>query len=372
MIYPANPKANYLAQKNAIDTAIHEVLDSGWYILGNKVKEFERDFAKYIHADHCIAVANGTDAIHLALRAIGVEAGDAVITVSNTAVATVSAIDWIGAVPVLADIDPETFTIDPSSIRRIMESELGAKVKAVIAVHLFGHPADLEELEKITGEYNLRLIEDCAQAHGARIDDKIVGSIGHVAGFSFYPTKNLGALGDGGAITTSNEAVADKVRLLQQYGWRERYISEEIGYNSRLDELQAAILQCKLEKLEENNDRRREIAAKYNADLANLPVTLPVERSRYHHVYHQYVIMVDDRDGLMDFLKQKEIFTSILYPVPIHRQKGYSERCKSLPDSLQKTEYAADHLLCLPVYPELTDNEVLQVIDGIKSFYSRD
>ncbi|MGH9855779.1 MAG: DegT/DnrJ/EryC1/StrS family aminotransferase, partial [Blastocatellia bacterium] len=246
-ILQSDPKASYLAHKREIDEAIRQTLDSGWYILGQQTSAFEQEFAEYLGAKHCVGVANGTDALHLALRACGVGAGDVVITVSHTAVATVAAIEMAGASPLLVDIDQASFTINPEAVEDAIKSWRGeGEIKAIMPVHLYGHPADMQAITTIARRYDLKIVEDCAQAHGATIKGVKVGTFGDAAGFSFYPTKNLGALGDGGAVTTNDSETAERVRLLREYGWRERYVSDLPGFNSRLDELQSAILRVKL------------------------------------------------------------------------------------------------------------------------------
>lgn len=367
MLMVADPKASYLAHKDALDQALREVMESGWYILGSKVKAFEEHFAGYVGATQCVGVANGTDAIQFSLRAIGVKPGDAVITVSHTAVATVSAIDWIGATPVLVDIDPATYTIDPQRCEDTLR-ELHGKVKAIVAVHLYGHPADMDALLAIASRYDVALVEDCAQAHGATVGERKVGSIGICGTFSFYPTKNLGAFGDAGAITTSDAALAERLRLLMQYGWRERYISDEAGYNSRLDEIQAAILDCKLNWLDEGNQRRQKIAGRYNEGLIGMSFERPVERPGYRHVYHQYVIRCAHRDELRKHLETRGIHTAILYPMPIHRQPGYCDRVKVGHGGLDVTKSISREILSLPIYPELNDADVDHVVDSVRSY----
>ncbi len=369
MLLPANPKASYLSQKDEIDHAIREVMDSGWYILGQKVKAFEDHFAEYIGTEYCVGLKSGTDALHFALRACGVEPGDAVITVTHTAGATVAAIDWLGAIPILVDIDPTTYTIDPQKTEDTFRRASVNRIKAIIAVHLYGHPADMTALTEIAQRCHLHLIEDCAQAHGASINDKRVGAFGICGGFSFYPTKNLGAFGDAGAVVTNDSSSAERLRLLQQYGWRQRYISEEIGYNSRLDEIQAAILDCKLPQLDTGNNRRREIADLYNRRLAGLPITLPTEQSDCRHVYHQYVIRCGDRGALRQYLKKQDIHTSILYPMPVHLQPGYKERVINGEGGFAVSEKISREILCLPIYPELNNSEVEEVIESIRTFY---
>jgi dTDP-4-amino-4,6-dideoxygalactose transaminase len=369
MLLPADPKAGYLAHKELLDQTIRETMESGWYILGPKVGLFEKKFAEYIGASSCVGVANGTDAVSFALRACGVKRGDKVLTVSHTAVATVSAIDWIGAKPILVDIDPRTYTLDIQKTDDTLRQASAKQVKAIVAVHIYGHPADMTALTDIAQRHGVALIEDCAQAHGAMIADLKVGSIGDCGAFSFYPTKNLGAFGDGGAVTTSRSDVTDRLRLLQQYGWRERYISVNAGYNSRLDELQAALLNCKLAWLDSDNNQRKSIAQRYTTGLKGLPLETPVESENCRHVYHQYVIRLKNRDKLKAFLETQGIRTAILYPVPVHLQTGYSSLVEIGKGGLAITEQAAHEILCLPIYPELSDVAVASVIDGVRNYF---
>lgn len=365
----ANPKANYVEHRDAIDKAIREVMESGVYILGPKVRVFEQHFADYLGVADCVGVANGTDAIQLALRAIGVRSGDTVITTTHTAVATVAAVDWIGATPLLLDIDPITYTIDPQKVEDTMRRMPAGSVKALIAVHLYGHPADMTALIWIAERFGLALVEDCAQAHGAAIDKQKVGAIGACGAFSFYPTKNLGAFGDGGAIVSNDSEIVERLRLLRQYGWRERYISDEVGSNSRLDELQAAILDCKLGWLDSWNLRRREIAAQYNRGLTDLPLEQPIEQPGYYHVYHQYVIRSADQSGLRSYLEKQGVMTGILYPKAVHQQPAYRGRVKIGEGGMHVTERIVQEILCLPIYPELSDRAVADVINHIRSYF---
>jgi dTDP-4-amino-4,6-dideoxygalactose transaminase len=374
-ILPADPKSNYLAHRKAIDTAIAEVLAGGWYILGPAVKDFERAFAAYCGVEHGIGVGSGTEALHLALRACGIGPGDAVITVSHTAVATVAAIELSGATPVLIDIDPVTFTLSPvaleSALKRIVENPAlvgGATPRAVIAVHLYGHPADMTAIGDIAQHWGLQVIEDCAQAHGARIAGTRVGSFGCFAEFSFYPTKNLGALGDGGALVTNDPDLAEQARLIREYGWRDRYISLLAGMNTRLDELQAAVLSVKLPSLDAENARRREIARLYNQMLAGLPVDTPACAPDAEHVYHQYVIRTADRDALRAFLTGQGIGTLIHYPVPVHQQPAYETRGLTLDEDLPVTEQVCQEILSLPMHPHLADAEVRRVGEAIQGW----
>jgi dTDP-4-amino-4,6-dideoxygalactose transaminase len=355
----SDPKASYLAHQPEIDEAVRKTFDSGWYILGKQVAAFEEEFAAYLGAAHCIGVANGTDALVLALRACDIGAGDAVITVSHTAVATVAAIELAGASPLLVDIDPATFTVRPQAIEEAIETHRGAtKIKAIIAVHLYGHPAEMAAIADLARRFDLRLIEDCAQAHGAKVDGRRVGTWGDIAAFSFYPTKNLGALGDGGAVAMNDPELAQRVRRLREYGWRERYVSDIAGMNSRLDELQAAILRVKLKYLEAENERRQNIARVYDEKLDASALRLPQVRGNVSHVYHQYVVRTRDRDRLKEMLRGQGIGTLIHYPVPVHLQPAYRNRVMIGRGGLPETERAAREVLSLPMYPQLTDEQV--------------
>jgi dTDP-4-amino-4,6-dideoxygalactose transaminase len=358
----ANPAAQYLSHQAEINAAIAAVLDGNRYILGPQTQAFEQEFAAYLGVAHAVGVGSGTEALHLALRACHIGAGDEVITVSHTAVATVSAIELAGAVPVLVDIDPVTYTIDP----QLIERAITPRTKAIIPVHLYGGAAHLQPIVDLARKYDLKLIEDCAQAHGARYADRVVGSYGDVACFSFYPTKNLGAIGDGGLVATNDPQIAENLNLLRQYGWRERYVSEVAGWNTRLDELQAAILRVKLRYLDEDNAKRRALAAIYDEQLAGV-VTLPIELENTRHVYHLYVIRYAQRDALMAFLRERGIGTAIHYPVPIHLQPAYRGRLGDA-GSLPETEKAAREIVSLPMYPELSAEEVQTVAQAIREF----
>lgn len=369
----SDPKASYLAHQREIDAAVRETLESGWYILGKQVAAFESEFAAYLGVADCIGVANGTDALVLALRACGIGAGDVVITVSHTAVATVAAIELAGAAPLLVDIDPATFTINPQAVEDAINSYQGsAKIKAIIAVHLYGHPAELSAIADLAHRFNLRMVEDCAQAHGAQfktgIGEKRAGTSGDIAAFSFYPTKNLGALGDGGAVVTNDAALAERVRLLREYGWRDRYVSEVTGMNSRLDELQAAILRVKLKYLDEENKRRRQIARAYDNGLVAASLQLPQVHHDVLHAYHQYVVRAKgdgERDQLKERLRKRGVGTLIHYPVPVHLQPAYCDRVLIGPGGLPETERAAREVLSLPMFPQLTHEQVEMVCQAI-------
>jgi dTDP-4-amino-4,6-dideoxygalactose transaminase len=376
-VLQSDPKAGYLAHKREIDEAIRQTLDSGRYILSGQALEFEHEFAAYLGAKNCVGVANGTDALHLALRATGVGAGDVVITVAHTAVATVAAVEMAGASPLLVDIDPATFTISPDAVEdAIRNCPDRAHIKAIVPVHLYGRPADMGTICDIARRYDLKVFEDCAQAHGAfikRISHKMghstgggkVGVFGNAAAFSFYPTKNLGALGDGGAVVTNDAEVAERVRLLREYGWRERYVSDDAGFNSRLDELQAAILRVKLKYLDKENARRREIARIYDDRLAPASLRLPERPDGVESVYHQYVVRCDERDSLREYLREHGIGTLVHYPVPVHLQPAYRNRVPVHRGALPETELAARQVLSLPMHPQLSDAQVERVCDAI-------
>jgi dTDP-4-amino-4,6-dideoxygalactose transaminase len=366
MILCGNPRAQYQAHKAEIDAAILRVLDRGRYILGEEVKAFETEFAGYIGVAHGIGVGSGTEALHLALAACEIGAGDEVITVSHTAVATVAAIELAGATPVLVDIEPDYYTLDP----RQLERAITPRAKAIVPVHLFGQPADLELILSFARAYDLRVIEDCAQGHGAMYHGKRVGAWGDIACFSFYPTKNLGALGDGGMVVTNDPTLARRACLLREYGWAERYVSHICGWNSRLDELQAAVLRAKLRYLDADNVTRARSAAVYGEALAGTGLVTPKCRPEATHVYHLYVVRSPERDELQAFLKARDVGALVHYPMPVHLQPAYRGRlCGS--DSFPETERAAREVLSLPMYPELNETELQTVIRAVQSFQER-
>ena len=368
----ADPKAGYLAHKDDIDAAVRRVLEGGWYILGPEVTAFEKEFAAAMDVTQAIGVGSGTEALHLALRACGVGPGDAVFTVSQTAVATVAAIELAGATPVLVDIDPRTYTLDANRLEDTLRAWSGsARPRAVVPVHLYGHPADMPGIMSVARRYDLRVIEDCAQAHGAALDGRKAGTWGDVAAFSFYPTKNLGALGDGGAVLTNASALAERIRLLREYGWRERYVSDMPGMNSRLDEVQAAVLRVKLRHLEQENSRRRELASTYHRLLCATSLRLPHEANRAKHIYHLYVVRSKHREQLRDSLREDGIGTAIHYPVPVHLQPAYRSRIAIGAGGLHETEQACREILSLPMYPELTDEQVRSVAERIVHWTER-
>ncbi len=365
-----DPRAGYLAQRAEIDAAITRVLEGGQYILGREVEAFEAAFAKFLGVGHAVGVGSGTDAIELALRACGVGAGDLVFTVSFTAVATVAAIERAGATPVLVDVEPGTYTMAPRELARALASPPAGRPAAVLPVHLYGQPADLAALCELARAHGLRLIEDCAQSHGALYRGRPAGSFGDAACFSFYPTKNLGALGDGGMVVAGDPELAAALREIREYGWRERYVSARVGVGSRLDPIQAAILGVRLGALAAGNRRRREIAARYDAGLAGLPVVAPRPRRDATHVFHQYVIRLPGRDALRQRLGEAGIGTGIHYPVPVHLQPAYRGRLAAGPSGLGVSERAAGQILSLPIYPELCDQAVDRVVAEIRRFFS--
>ena len=364
-----DPHAGYVEQKAAIDAAIAKVLDSGWYILGREAEAFEARFAATVGVAHGIGCGNGTDALELALRACGIGAGDLVFTVSHTAVATVAAIERAGASAVLVDIEAGGFTMDPAALERALQSPPRGRPAAVMPVHLYGEPAALDEIGPLAQAHGLRLIGDAAQSHGALYQGRKAGSIGDFGCFSFYPTKNLGALGDAGAIVTDNAELAVAAREIREYGWRDRYVSAVPGINTRLDPIQAAVLNVKLDALAQGNARRQAIAARYDAGLAGLPLTLPTRRGDASHVFHQYVIRTAKRDRLREHLRQTAIGTGIHYPLPVHLHPAYRGRVPVGPTGLCHSEKVARDILSLPMYPQLSDAATDRVITEIRRFF---
>jgi len=364
----ANPGASYAAQRDEIDAAVARVLAGGRYILGEEVAAFEAEFAAYLGIERAVGVANGTDAIELALRACEIGPGQAVIAPSHTAVATIAAIERAGARPVLIDVDPLTYTIAAADVEAVLGSRAdfgGGRPAAVIPVHLYGNPADMPAILDVAARHGLRVIEDCAQSHGARLDGRRTGTFGDLAAFSFYPTKNLGAFGDGGLVATHDPQLAARVRALREYGWQQRSVSAFPGVNSRLDEIQAAVLRTKLVRLDADNARRIEIAGRYSAGLNRPGIGLPARSADAEHVFHQFVIRVpNDRDGLREFLDQRRIRTAIHYPVPVHRQPAYCDRGLHV-GPLAKTDKLCAEIVSLPMFPQLTNADIDRVIGSI-------
>ena len=366
-----DPRASYIAQQPAIDRAISGVLEGGSYILGREVGSFERAFADFVGVSHAVGCASGTDAIELALRACNIGAGDLVFTVSHTAVATVAAVERVGAMAVLVDVEPGTYTMSPHELSRALQKPYAGRPAAVLPVHLYGQPAELSTLCDLARANGLYLIEDCAQSHGAVYRGRPTGSFGDIGCFSFYPTKNLGAFGDGGMAVTKDPALAAALREIREYGWRERYVSAYVGINSRLDSIQAAILGVKLGSLVADNARRCTIAHRYDLGLSKLPLMLPKRRAEATHVFHQYVIGLTERDRLRNWLHAAGIGTGIHYPVPVHLQPAYRGRLAAGPSGLGVTERAARQILSLPMYPQLSEEMIDCIITQIHGFFSQ-
>lgn len=359
MILCANPKAQYLPYKEEINAAIERVLNSGTYILGEEVAAFEREFAQYLGAEFAIGCANGTDALFLAMKALDIGPGDEVIVPSLTAVPTVAAVVMAGAKPVYVDIEQDYFTIDPDQI----ESACTQRTKAVIAVHLYGQSASMDKIRTVASRHGLRVIEDCAQATGATYNNQRLGTLADIGCFSFFPTKNLGAVGDGGAVVCRDTKVAERIRRLRQYGWDQNRISLEAGVNSRLDALQAAILRVKLRFLDIDNATRCSLALRYNQALSGFSVKVPELREHAAHVYHLYVIQTDQRDALIRHLQAAKIYPGIHYPIPVHGMPAFAAS-----DKLPITERTVTRILSLPLYPGLSQAEQERVLSAMDSF----
>ncbi|MBU1026857.1 MAG: DegT/DnrJ/EryC1/StrS family aminotransferase [Candidatus Margulisbacteria bacterium] len=350
-----------------IDKTISEVVTSGRFILGGKVEAFEKQLAAYCGAKHSVGVASGTDAIHLALLACGIKPGDEVITSPFTFMATAETIVYCGAKPVFVDIDPQTFNLDVSKI----EEKLSGKTKAILPVHLYGLSCEMDKIMALAKKHNLKVIEDCAQAMGAKYQDKYVGNWGDAGGFSFFPTTNLGCFGDGGAITTNSQATAEEIKVLRNHGSRKTYHYDIIGYNSRLDALQAAILSVKLPKIEEYLDKRTQNASIYFTLLKDSSeISLPYTPAQARHTYNQFTIRLKKRNELFGFLKEKNIGSMVYYPLALHLQKALEPLGYKKGD-FPATEAAQAEVLSLPIYPELTPQEIEEVASTIKEFFKK-
>jgi len=362
-IFCSNPALENAKISTEISCAISDVLASGNYVLGTQVSSFEKEFAAYLNSQYCIGVNSGTDAIVIGLKSLGIGLGDEVILPSHTAVATAAAVVSIGAIPVFAEVTGISMTIDPISVLSLVT----AKTRAVIAVHLYGYPCDLDALKQICVENDLFLVEDCAQSTGAEYKGKKVGTIGHIGCFSFYPTKNLGAIGDGGAIVTNDHATSEKCFALRQYGWDSDRISNLNSTVSRLDEIQAAVLRIKLLHLDQNNLLRNEVATQYHAKIELDSVLLPAEPANGTHSYHLFVIRVSKRDYMLEELAKLGIFAGIHYRKPVHLHPSFSSFTKNSNVSLKFTEDLSNTILSLPMYPGLTDDEINRVVEGVMS-----
>ncbi len=360
MIPMVDLKGQYLVIKDEIDAALLGALEKTQFILGPNVRAFEEEAAAYLGVEHAVGVASGTDALHLALLAAGIKAGDEVITTPFTFIATAEAIRYVGATPVFVDIDPHTFNIDLEQAAAAVTNH----TKAIIPVHLFGQPVDMAGVEALADMHDITVVEDCAQSFGASIDGRQTGSFGFAGCFSFFPSKNLGCYGDGGLVTTNSKEIADHLRVLRNHGSWKQYHHSEIGLNSRLDELQAVILRAKLKHIDQYNEGRRRAAHRYSAALAGMPdVTPPHENGIGHHVYHQYTLLSPRRDAIMEALKAEEIACAVYYPIPLHRQPVFAESCAGI--SLPVTERVAAECLSLPIFPEITDQQIDRVLEVI-------
>ena len=357
-------QAEYQELKEDIDTAVAGVLNRSDYILGQAVKDFEAAFADYCEASHAIGVDSGYSALELILHGYGIGAGDEVITAASTFIATALAISNTGARPVLVDADPDTYNLDPN----LLEAAITPATKAVIAVHLYGQPADMDAINAIAHKHGLKVIEDACQAHGARYKGKRTGGLGDAAAYSFYPSKNLGAYGDGGMIVTNDAVLADKVKLLRNLGQTVKYHHEIKGYNHRLDTIQAAVLCAKLPHLDKGNASRRDTAEQFTIMLADLPVGTPKTADWAEHVYHLYIIQVDDREALQAHLSKAGVATGIHYPIPIHLQQAYSELGYKEGD-FPVTEKMAKRILSLPMFPGMSQEAITYTVDAVKAFF---
>jgi dTDP-4-amino-4,6-dideoxygalactose transaminase len=363
-------KTQYRQMRQAIEGAVRGVLESGQFVLGPNVQSLEEEMAAFLRVSRAIGLASGTDALHLGLLACGVGPGDLVLTAPFTFVATATAISYTGARPVFSDIRPDTFTLDPERAAEFLAGKgpgprPDGRVKVLLPVHLYGQPASMDRILAMAREQGMRVVEDAAQAIGAEYGGRPVGGLGDVGCVSFYPTKNLGAFGDGGLAATPHPELGERIRRLRVYGGQERYLHEELGFNSRLDEMQAAILRVKFRFLAEWNARRRAIAARYRAGLAGLGIELPGEVPETQHAYHQFAIRVPDRDGVRGRMAELGVATSVYYPVPLHLQPMYRE-LGYRPGDFPEAERACREVLCLPIYPELTDGQVDEVVEALK------
>ncbi len=350
--------------RSEIDATIAEILDAGWYLLGDKLAQFEKEFAAFCGTQECIGVANGLDALTLILKAYGFGMGDEIIVPANTFIASVLAITQSGATPILVEPDLSTYNLDPD----LVESKITPRTKAIMAVHLYGRAMEMQKICSLAQKYQLKVIEDAAQAHGAFDQGRKVGSLGDVAAFSFYPGKNLGAFGDGGAITTNDLVLAEKIRALRSYGSKIKYVHESKGVNSRLDDLQAAILSVKLKYLNTDNQRRQEIAQFYCENISNPKIIVPqldFQKSKDSHVWHLFVIRTPDRVDLQKYLQAQEIETQIHYPTPIHQQQAYQEWSEL---SLPITEKIHREVLSLPISPVLTEEELTKIVGALNNY----
>ncbi len=365
MIPMVNLKAQYADIKDEIEQGIAETIANCSFILGPNVQAFEKEAAKYLGVKHAVGCASGTDALHLALRAEGITTGDEVITSAFTFIATAEAIKYVGATPIFVDIDKKTFNITVENIEKAITS----KTKAIMPVHLFGQPADLGKIKALCDKYGLKLIEDCAQSFGARINGQQTGAIGNASGFSFFPSKNLGAFGDGGLVVTNSDETAKMLKMLRNHGSDIRYYHDVIGYNSRLDDIQAVVLRAKLKRIDQYNQARRHAAHLYSELMADLPLTTPYEDGLGEHVYHQYTLLCDRRDEVIEALQTQQIACAVYYPVPLHQQNVFKEQCVGV--SLPVTESVAANCFSLPICPSLSDVTIKEIVAVIRAVLTK-
>jgi len=354
---------NKLIEKEIKD-AMSKVVDSGWYILGNEVEKFEEEFADYCNTNYCVGVGNGLEALHLILRAYDIGEGDEVIIPANTYIATALAVSYTGAKPVLVEPDEKTYNIKPD----LIEEKISSNTKAILPVHLYGQPSDMDPINKIAKKYDLKVVEDAAQAHGALYKSEKAGSLGDAAGFSFYPTKNLGALGDAGAVTTNDKKLAEKIRTLRNYGSHKRYYNKYKGFNSRLDEMQAAVLRVKLKYLDEWNNERKEMANIYLDNINNEDIILPYVPDWADPVWHLFVVKSNERDELQNYLLENNIKTKIHYPVPLHLQEAYKNICYSKGD-LKESEKLAGEILSFPFWIGMSRKDIEYICKTVEEFH---
>jgi dTDP-4-amino-4,6-dideoxygalactose transaminase len=359
-------KTQYESIKPEIDAAILQVINTSSFVLGPSVAKFEQDFSQYCQCEETIAVNSGTSALFLALKAMGIGAGDEVVTAANTFIATAAAIIYTGATPILVDVDPLTRNIDIDKI----ESAITSMTKVIIPVHLYGYMADMERINAIAVKHNLIVLEDACQAHGAKFNGKPAGSYGLAGAFSFYPGKNLGAYGEGGAVVTSDKGLAKEMRKLRDHGSEKKYFHDVIGYNARMEGIQGAVLGVKLKYLDKWNIERNRVAYRYRTRLTGLPINLPQELENYYQVYHLFVIEIEKREELQKFLSDNGVPTLIHYPIPIHQQKGYLS-AGFISANLPITDRLAKTILSLPIYPEMTDNQADYVSEKIREFFGK-
>lgn len=358
-----NLKAQYAEIKDEIEQGIAETIENCSFILGPNVQAFENEAADYLGVKHAVGCASGTDALHLALLAEGIAEGDEVITSAFTFIATAEAIKYVGATPVFVDIDDKTFNITVENI----EQAITPKTKAIMPVHLFGQPADLTKIKALCDKHNLKLIEDCAQSFGARINGQQTGAIGHAAGFSFFPSKNLGAFGDGGLVVTNCDETAKMLKMLRNHGSDVRYYHDVIGYNSRLDDMQAVVLRAKLKRIDQYNEARRHAAHLYSELMADLPLQTPFEDGLGEHVYHQYTLLSDRRDEIIQALQDKQIGCAVYYPVPLHKQNVFKDEYANV--SLPVTESVAATCFSLPICSSLADETIREIVAVIRNVF---